>query len=139
MPYVTQNDLAGLIPPPFLLAALDDDQDGVADAGVWDAIAGQADGKVDAFLGQRFSVPFSEPPQIVLRAARIFAAAALYRRRDVPNDRNPYADEERRMEEKLSAIAAGKEPLTTEAAPASDPAVLITEPSKTFSDGRLMS
>ena len=42
MAYLTKADLDGLIPPQFLLEALDDDQDGQEDAGLWDKIAQQA-------------------------------------------------------------------------------------------------
>ncbi|MBU4460298.1 MAG: DUF1320 domain-containing protein, partial [Verrucomicrobia bacterium] len=78
MPYVTKADLEGLIPPQFITEALDDDGDGVEDAGLWDKVAAQAGEAVDALLGQRFEVPFAAPvPPLVSQAAKIFAASAL--------------------------------------------------------------
>lgn len=139
MAYVTQADLEGLLPPQFLLQALDDDEDGVADTGLWDKIAAQAADAVDALLGQRFDVPFAAPlPPIVSQAARIFAASALYRRRGYTADRNPFAADETRLAEKLSRIGQGKEPLTPDVDRAQDSISVITEDAKTYPGEQLI-
>jgi phage gp36-like protein len=139
MPYVTKADLEGLIPPQFLLEALDDDGDGAEDAGLWDRVAAQAGEAVDALLGQRFAVPFASPlPALVSQAAKIFAASALYRRRGMTSDRNPFAKEEERLSVKLSRIGEGKEPLTPEADRAQDSISVISEDAKTYPAGRLI-
>lgn len=139
MAYVTKADLDGLLPPQFMLEALDDNGDGAEDSGLWDKVAAQASSAVDALLGQRFDVPFSAPiPPLVSQAARVFAASALYRRRGMTADRNPYAKEEERLAAKLSAIGAGKEPLTPDADRAQDSISVISEDAKTYPGGRLI-
>jgi phage gp36-like protein len=137
--YVSKADLDGLIPPQFLAEALDDDGDGSEDADLWDKIAAQASDAVDALLGQRFEVPFSAPlPPLVSQAARVFAAAALYRRRGHTADRNPFSKEEDRLAAKLSRIGEGKEPLTPDVDRSQDSISVITEDAKTYPDGRLI-
>lgn len=139
MPYVAKSDLDGLLPPQFLLEALDDNADGVEDAGLWDKVAAQAQDAVDALLGQRFAVPFAPPlPPLVSQAARIFAASALYRRRGFGADRNPFAKEEERLSVKLSRIGQGLEPLTPDVDRAQDSISVIEEPAATYPAGRLI-
>ncbi len=139
MAYVTKADLDGLIPPQFLLEALDDDQDGQEDAGLWDKIAQQAADAVDALLGQRYTVPFAAPlPPLVTQAARVFAASALYRRRGHTDERNPFAKEGERLSTKLSRIGQGLEPLTPGADRAEDSVSVISEDAKTYPHGRLI-
>jgi len=139
MAYLTKADLDGLIPPQFLLEALDDDQDGVEDVGLWDKIAQQAADAVDALLGQRYTVPFTAPlPPLVAQAARVFAASALYRRRGYTDDRNPWGKEAERLSVKLSRIGQGLEPLTPGADRAEDSVSIIVEQAKTYPGERLI-
>ncbi len=139
MPYVTKADLEGLIPPQFITEALDDDGDGVEDAGLWDKVAAQAGEAVDALLGQRFEVPFAAPvPPLVSQAAKIFAASALYRRRGLSSVRKPFEKEEERVSVKLSRIGEGKVPLTPEADRAQDSISVISEDAQTYPSGRLI-
>ncbi|WP_448579263.1 phage protein Gp36 family protein [Thermosphaera sp.] len=140
MVYVSQSDLDGLIPPQFLAEALDDNQDNHEDAGLWDKIAAQASGAVDALLGQRYRVPFTPPfPSLVTQAARVFAAYALYRRRGYTDDRNPFAKECERLSTKLSRIGQGLEPLTPEADRANASVSVIAEGAKTYAGGKLIA
>lgn len=125
------------MPPQLLREALDDNGDKAEDAGLFDTLAMRASRDVDGILGQRFRVPFSQPvPPIVSRAARIFLLAALYRRRQVPDERNPYARMEREIVEKLSRIAVGSEPLMPAAAKGE--ADIASERARTYDDrGRI--
>jgi uncharacterized protein YggE len=94
---------------------------------------------VDALLGQRFEVPFASPlPALVSQAAKIFAASALYRRRGLTADRNPFAKEEERLSVKLSRIGEGKEALTPDVDRAQDSISVISEDAQTYPSGRLI-
>jgi len=52
-PYVNMGDVAGRIPGPFLVQALDDNADGLADSEVWDKVAADTAEEIDGALGKR--------------------------------------------------------------------------------------
>jgi phage gp36-like protein len=112
MNYVETTDLLGIIPTAHLTEALDDDGDGVADAGVFCSVADTVSRDIDARLGQRYSTPFVYPyPAVVVFAARILALEALYARRGQKDDKNPYGKQAEAQRAKLDAIGAGTQPL----------------------------
>jgi phage gp36-like protein len=134
MPYVALIDLHGQIPPEFLTQALDDNGDGTADAGIWDAVAAAAAAEVDGMLGQRYAVPFSYPyPALVAHAARLFALDALYKRRGLSGDKNPWEKSADDMRTKLGKVGAGKEPLGPGYDRAKASVSVVKETSKTTS------
>lgn len=109
--YVTRAEVEAELPAKWLTEALDDNGDKTEDTGLFSAIVARASADVDGILGQRFETPFANPPPVAARAARVFVLATLYRRRMVPDDRNPYAKLEAEERARLSRIAAGDEPL----------------------------
>jgi phage gp36-like protein len=112
MRYVEPTDLVGIIPSTHLTEALDDDQDGAADPGVFDAVAETVSRDIDARLGQRYTTPFKYPyPSVVIYAARLLALEALYARRGLKDDKNPYGKQADGQRAKLDAIGAGTQPL----------------------------
>ena len=112
MSYVEPTDLIGLIPNTHLTEALDDNQDGQSDPGVFDSIADSVSCDIDARLGQRYATPFIYPyPAVVVYAARILALEALYARRGQKDDKNPYGKQADGQRAKLDAIGAGSQPL----------------------------
>lgn len=133
MSYIVQSDLHALVPPAFVVEALDDDRDGLADAGVWAAVEAEAAGQVDSRLGGRYAVPFGAPlPAIVTEAAKLFAAEALYQRRGQSGENNPFTGRANAMRKRLEAIGAGEAPLTPEAGRKRPPVSVITAPAKTL-------
>lgn len=134
MPYLTQQDLEANIPAPFLVDALDDDGDRQIDPDVLDGVLDSASRSVDAVLGQRYGVPFPDPPPVIaVRAAVAFAAQLCYQRRGISPEQNPWSREAGRWHKKLSAIAAGDEPLAPAEERAAPSASAITEPSRLHS------
>jgi len=132
MPYVVLGDLRGKIPQKFLVQALDDDQDGEVDAGLWELVQAQADRAVDSRLGQRYEVPFADPPAIVLEAALIFACEGIYARRVGP-DANPFMGMGNAMRSKLDKIGSGAEPLIPTLNRAKPSGGVIASPARTHS------
>lgn len=126
--YVTRAEIEAELPPRLLVETLDDDGDGQEDNGLFATICERASADVDGILGQRFRVPFASVPPLAALAARVFVLATLYRRRQTPEDRNPYAKAEAEMRSKLARIANGAEPLMPEAAKGE--AFAETEPSR---------
>lgn len=130
MAYVTQDDLAGYLPPDFLLEALDDDADGVEDAGLWALLVAAVEDEIDSILGQRYTVPFSSPPAVVTHSARLLALEALYQRRGVHGDANPWASRAQAQREKLDRIATGEEPLTPDTGRTKPSVSVVSESSR---------
>lgn len=132
MRYVELTDLSALIPPATLTEALDDNGDGAADAGLFDGLSSQVSRDIDGRLGQRYLTPFVYPyPALVVSAARIFAVEALYTRRNLTGDKNPFTAQADKWRDKLDLIGAGKEPLQPGQERARPSASAITEPAKT--------
>lgn len=113
MPYVTRQEIAPLFTAEWLLQALDDNNDGAEDAGVFEQLALTASRRVDGILGLRFPVPFAAPyPPPVVDAARAFVCEALYLRRMGADQRgNPWSMTARQAEERLQRIALGELPI----------------------------
>ncbi len=132
--YVLLGQLSALIPPQFLTEALDDNGDGVADPGVFDAVVAAVQQEIDGALGQRFAVPFANPiPAVVADAALVLAGFSLYARRGVAEEKNPFAARAREIRAKLAAIAQGQQPLAPEQRRAQPSASIVTEPARTRS------
>lgn len=111
--YVTMSDMNARIPGDFLIQALDDNGDGAADTGVWDQVKSAVETDINGTLSKRFKTPFANPvPAFVLKCAAVFAAALLYRRRGMTDDKNPWAKEEETLKKELTAIANGDAPLS---------------------------
>ena len=139
MPYVAYNDLLPMIPAHLLLQAVDDDKDGTADPGVWDAIAESASDEVDGYLGQSYKVPFASPvPALVSQSALIFAGEMVYHRRGAFGDSNPFASRAVRIRERLERIGRGDEPLTPGTKHQTEAVAVITEPSRLYNKDGMM-
>lgn len=134
-PYILIGDLEGLVPGDFLIQALDDDNDGVADPAVINLVLKQASEGVDAILEGKFTVPLENPlPAKVIDAARIFAAEILHQRRGKTPELNPFTGQAKQKRELLMKVAAGELQLSpvVEKAKASG-AVIITGRARTAS------
>ena len=127
MSYIAQSDLSGMVPPAFVVEALDDDRDGSADASAWTAVEADAASQIDSRLGGRYTVPFTEPlPALVIEAAKVFCAEALYLRRGQSGDANPFLSRANDLRKRLQAIGAGEMPLSPTAAKTRPPVSVIT-------------
>lgn len=141
MPYVTQSDLESRVPAAFITQALDDNGDGEADAGLWDKVAAAVDAQINGRLEGRYAVPLAAPlPSVVTEAALVLAAEALYLRRGLSGDQNPWAKQAEAVRERLERIGTGKAELTYQSTPAKPGGSVIGEPSRVFDPaGRLMT
>lgn len=134
MPYITQPEIAADLPPQHLIEALDDDGDGIADAGLFSQIEAAAAKEIDGLLGARYATPFAPPvPAVVASAARFFVLEKLYQRRGIASEQNPYTRQAAAMRSRLGRIGQGEEPLTPEFVRTRPPVSVVTEPAKTTS------
>lgn len=137
MPYATYNDIAALIPPAFLVQALDDNGDGAADDGVFDLVLGQVSDDINGYLGLRYALPLGEPyPDIVVSAARVFVAEKLYKRRGTADEANPWSAEASQKRTILKDISLGKAPLSPTIDRQDPSASIITQPMRSTPQGR---
>lgn len=140
MAYCSYNDIAALIPPDFLVQALDDNGDGAADDGLFDTIEGLAEDDINAFLGVRYALPLDQPyPPVVVSAARALTCEKLYDRRGIGPDKNPWTAKANAARAVLKAISLGETPLAPDLNRADPSASIVTEPMITASHrGRTM-
>ncbi len=132
--YLTRQRLETLVPPPTLLQALDDDRDGIEDAGRFDAVADLVAEEIHGLIAPRYRPPLREPvPGIVTRAAAVFAAEMIFQRRlHASDDRNPFAAQARELRRRLEAIGQGNADLYAPDAPSQAHGAVIAEPALTF-------
>lgn len=138
--YVLLSDLSAKIPPQFITQALDDDNDGVADPGIWNVIKKDVHTEIDGALGARYRVPFRNPvPPFVLRVAVVLACAAIYERRGVSEKENPFAEQRKTLRKEMKEIAEGKAPLDPSEQRVQPSVSVVTEPAATTSSSGKLS
>jgi len=135
--YFTRSALETIIPPVFLIEALDDDADGHEDSGLYDELAAAANAACDEFLARRYPVPMTPVPAMVSNAAKIFAAEMIYQRRGLYGDKNPFTNRADAHRVTLENIATGKVTFGAAAAPTASPISIITESAGTVPASRL--
>lgn len=136
MSYFTQTDLEVLIPPGWVVEALDDDADGSQDATLFSELRTVVEGRINGKLGLRYTVPITSgiADDFLRDAAIHIAAGILYARRGLM-DRFPYASELAEITARLNAIAAGELPLAPEADRAKDSVTAITDTARARNSG----
>lgn len=111
--------------------ALDDDGDGQVEAGLLDRLMASASGAVDAFLQGRYVTPLNPVPALAVEAALVFTVEKIYnRRKQGPNEKNPYEERATEMRRRLKNIADRKESLNAEEREAYRPGAVITRESR---------
>lgn len=114
--YITPQTIADEIGGwPRLNDALDDDGDGQVEPGLLDRLIAAASGAVDSFLQGRYVTPLNPVPAIAVEAALVFAIEKIYnRRKQAPNERNPYEERANEMRRRLKKISDHQESLDVE-------------------------
>lgn len=111
MAYTTREAIEANVQPDWLAQALDDDGDGVEDAGLLDRIISTAATEVDGYLATRYATPVSPTPPVVATAALALACETLWQRRGHSGQANPWADRAEAARGRLEALRDGKESL----------------------------
>jgi phage gp36-like protein len=129
MSYITREEIQNEIPALHLTEALDDDRDGVEDAGLFDALVAQASLQVDSYLASVFTVPFTGTtiPSTVRQAAYLFLGELIYARRPHVSAKNPFTDRADAMRKRLELIGTGKIAMDYATTPSQSPGAAITE------------
>lgn len=139
MSYCTEAEISRMVGPENFDLMLDDDKDGTADAGLFDALAADASEAVDAYLGAQYDVPFAAPvPAFARMCAKVFCAELLYQRRGVARDANPWTRQADTLRTRLERIAKGDDTLDADADDAGKGVEVQTEPSRLAQAGNTM-
>jgi phage gp36-like protein len=137
MSYVLRADVEVEIPPAFLTQALDDDGDGVEDAGLWAAVVGAVDAEVDGFLSRRYPLPLAEVPASLRAGACVLACEKVHGRRGAHGDKNPWTKRAGDFRKFLEALAKGDAALEVGRVQARPPVSIVSEQSGTVPRRRL--
>jgi phage gp36-like protein len=115
--YITQADLLGDIQTADLIALTDDDSPptGQVNTTVLDSVIVKASGVIDRMVGNVYDVPFNPIPPSVKSLAIAIACYTLYRRREVPDEKNKFTEDYRLAMEMLKAVNRREEFLDLEA------------------------
>lgn len=142
-PYSQQSDLSPARIPEADLVQLcrDDAGDAMDDAAVlvFEAARDDADSEIDAFLGERYTVPLDEVPEMVRRISVALTLYHLYARRYPGEVPKLVLDDYRRKRALLRKIADGQPTLGVQPAPGANPerAARLTSHTRVFSRDKL--
>lgn len=107
--YTTQANLNGFISGQNLINLTDDGGTGQVDQNVLSATIGICSNTVDAMLSATYSVPFTGVvPTLVGQATTIFTCEALFDRRLVPGEANPFRTRADGFRKQLEWIAQNR-------------------------------
>lgn len=124
---INYTELKGLMPLQDIVAALDDNGDGAADAGAWAEVEAAANERIgDAFGG---TVPQTFVSAVGY-ARKIFCAEILFTRRGFSGAHNPYTSRANDQESRLRKLASGEDNASAgeEGSHVGSPAQIITTP-----------
>jgi phage gp36-like protein len=106
--YCSITDVQSQINPADLIAVLNDGN-GSLDQTTLNTMIQHASGQVDAKCQALYQTPFGSPlPAGVAECALIFACYAIYRRVMTPDEKNPFAEENKTWSNWLTAIQKGE-------------------------------
>jgi phage gp36-like protein len=136
MSYFSQSDLSALVPESWLTEGLDDSGDGTQDA--FSKVQTLAEARINGTLSARFTTPLDTTGNDGLAAFLLdlgchLAAAIVFKRRGIAAAEFPFADDLKRLLDRLDRIAAGLEPLSPVIPRAADSAEIISEDSRAWS------
>jgi phage gp36-like protein len=136
MSYFSQTDLSALVPESWLTEGLDDSGDGTQDA--FSKVQTLAEARINGTLSARFTTPLDTSGNSGLAAFLLdlgchLAASIVFKRRGIPATEFPFADDLKRLLDRLDRIAGGLEPLSPVITRTTDSAEIISEDSRAWS------
>jgi len=107
--YVTSDQILGEIQLADLIALTDDTQTGQLNSTVLTQIIANASALIDAKVSNIYSTPFGSPiPSAVSNAALTIACYRLFRRREVPDEKNKFSEDYKAILEWLNQVNKGE-------------------------------
>lgn len=110
--YTNENDILGEIQLKELIRLTDDaPTTGAVNQTILNQVIANASGEIDSYVGSRYSVPLVPTPPSVEAMAIVITCYRLYRRREVPDEKNKYKEQYDDAIKTLKTIKAGDEAL----------------------------
>lgn len=134
MAYTSRGAIVAKLPDRYVVEALDDDGDGEEDAGLLDTIIATGDTEIDGYLEGRYQLPLSPTPAKLATASLVIALEAIYYRRGLSREDNPWANRASEIRASLRRIQAGEENLFAGTEKAEAGVVVVAEPARTHSN-----
>lgn len=106
--YCSVDDVTSEINSVDLIPFLDDENQGTLNVARLNSIISRESTKIDGRLSNIYTVPFNPVPPAVRDACTVFVCEALYKRRLVPDERNPFHIEAEALRERFKLIGNGK-------------------------------
>jgi phage gp36-like protein len=138
--YITSKQLEAYIQEQLLTQGLDDSGENILSEEKFAQVVSAVEMEVHSFLESRYEVPFkSNVPNTVTHACLVLSAEAIWKRRGISGDANPFNKDAGDVRSRLSDIRLGKAALSLlqVAAPTQDAGAIISEPSLIAGSGRL--
>jgi hypothetical protein len=110
MAYCSKEDVLAELNGSDYIPFLDDQGTGLptdADA-MLQKVIDRESAKIDGRISSIYQTPLSPAPPALRDACALFVCEALYRRRLVPGERNPFTEEAMEMRQRLKLIGNGK-------------------------------
>ncbi|MCX7766803.1 MAG: DUF1320 domain-containing protein [Candidatus Sumerlaeia bacterium] len=109
--YCSVEDIKNRLAPNILLQLTDMNGDGQPDTPIIMAAIADADAEINAYLGNRYVVPFTEPPAIVQQISALLAITNLFARLPglMPEEQRYRAEQARRLLQFLAQFLAHAE------------------------------
>jgi len=109
MAYVTQAEVQALLPPETFLQALDANQNGVVDSGLFTSVEASVAAEIDGLLAPAVdATAFTSTPAAVKAAALVLCCEALHRRLGSKSESNPWIERAKTWRERLEKIGRGE-------------------------------
>ncbi|MDE2097600.1 MAG: DUF1320 domain-containing protein [Patescibacteria group bacterium] len=102
--YCSQSDIEGEIQDSDLISLTDDSQTGNLNSTVLNQAIANASGEIDRYVGNIYQVPFQPAPPSVQSMAIVITCYRLYRRREVPDERNKYYEDYKGVRDYLKRV-----------------------------------
>ena len=109
--YTNQADIEGEIQDADLIQLTDDGGTGFVNQTVLTQVIENASGEIDRFVGNIYDIPFNPTPPSVESMAIIITCYRLYRRREVPDEKNKYYEDYKEVRKFLNGVNNGTERL----------------------------
>lgn len=111
--YCTQSDILGEIQLSDLISLTDDaPSTGNVSATILNQVISNASGTIDRMVGNLYTVPFASPvPPSVESMAIVITCYRLYRRREVPDEKNKFTEDYKETMDFLKKVKVGSEVL----------------------------
>jgi phage gp36-like protein len=136
--YVTLNQLKAYLQEQLLAQGLDDSGENLVTEATFSLVSEAVERDVHGYLEGRYEVPFkTNVPNLVIHACLVLCAQAIYLRRGMGGDANPFSKAAESVRGRLSDVSQGKVQLSLQHATTQTAGAIVSGPVIVDGSGRL--